>query len=78
MNHEFWITKNAKKLQRKLNAKEDENIVHRFVLKVGIKNVKYIFIDSSFSDLELDSKLELFISIGKSYLFMICSAHSLS
>jgi hypothetical protein len=29
MNHQYWITKNAKRLQRKFNAKEDENIVHR-------------------------------------------------
>ncbi|CAG9805656.1 unnamed protein product [Chironomus riparius] len=46
MNHQYWITRNAKKLQRKFNAKEDENIVH--------------------SDLELDSKIELFKSINES------------
>ncbi|CAO1408138.1 unnamed protein product [Diamesa serratosioi] len=28
MNHQYWLTKNAKKLQRKFNAKEDENIVN--------------------------------------------------
>ncbi|CRK97030.1 CLUMA_CG010344, isoform A [Clunio marinus] len=27
MNHQYWLIKNAKKLQRKFNAKEDENIV---------------------------------------------------
>ncbi|KAG5680079.1 hypothetical protein PVAND_009606 [Polypedilum vanderplanki] len=46
MNHQYWLTRNAKKLQRKFNAKEDENIVH--------------------SDIELDSKLELFKSINES------------
>lgn len=29
MNQQYWLIKNAKKLQRKFNAKEDENIVAR-------------------------------------------------
>lgn len=29
MNHQFWVIKNAKKIQRKFNGKEDENIVAR-------------------------------------------------
>lgn len=29
MNHQYWLIKNAKKIQRKFNGKEDENIVAR-------------------------------------------------
>lgn len=68
MHQQFWLIKNAKKIQRKFNAKEDENIVARLILAFFALRIK-IFHNIFFancSDNELDTKLELFKSINES------------
>lgn len=68
MHQQFWLIKNAKKIQRKFNAKEDENIVARLILMISARkteNFHNIFFVNC-SDNELDTKLELFKSINES------------
>lgn len=69
MHQQFWLIKNAKKIQRKFNAKEDENIVARlnpmfFALETKNFHINIFF--ANCSDNELDTKLELFKSINDS------------